>query len=242
MDLRLALTVILAACAFVSSFLVPTRGLGDRARRWLWVLRALILVCAVSIGVVGQRERAVQRHLEAGAGVVGAETRTDDHFCVSFGTNLMSDGDFGLALRDPVKLRQNSGGRLLVSYELRDASGQIIARIRDNEWFDLAEGYDRNFSDELFEVVDTEKNQAVLQIRRRGNAVAILGRFWDPGGTPLWVTSEGFVHPPPSDCLRPWFRYPSELHPGELTEDAQLPELPTFEQVQRVLDLAEASN
>jgi hypothetical protein len=114
-------------------------------------------------------------------------------------------------------------GKIMVSADIRNEQGELIAALKDNEWQlnrDLI--FDRNYSDVAVEVRDKSGN-VVLQVAnlgeityfagilrcRTGKVVAILNNK----GVPWFYLSPGTTLPQDVkiDAL---FEYPSELHLG----------------------------
>ena len=105
-------------------------------------------------------------------------------------------------------------GKAQLSVVIRDENGNVIAAIRDNEWFVAhSTALDRNFNTNTLEVKDL-KGDIVFQVQIEGEEVRIAGIFYSKEGGP--------------SALTPWlhelqgrdnslFLYPSEKHPGELT-------------------------
>lgn len=116
---------------------------------------------------------------------------------------------------------------------IRDRSGAIIAELMNNEWkVNPNNFFDRNYSKNALEVKDSS-GDVVLQLRLiedrvqfqakfydlRGNGVA-LGKVRGPNGKiggSIEIT--GTAHPNLTLHIEPIFKYPSELHLGELRNE-----------------------
>lgn len=142
----------------------------------------------------------------------------------SLGKVLMFDG-----LNDDHLKVSIRDGKLLVSTVVRDESGNLIASITDNEWKTSATlAWDRNFSDEAFEVVDL-KGRVVFQIRLNRGVAQIQGIFCSLKGDGIAVVEgpngsaqvTGFAklnQVYDQINIKPIFKYPSEKFPGELAQ------------------------
>jgi len=123
-------------------------------------------------------------------------------------------------------------GKAKIFTRIKDESGNLIAEIIRNEWkVSPAKSWDRNYSADALEVKDSGGN-VVLQVRVLHDRIQLQGAWWWNMGPPngimrFWMwnnPSEGVQitvrqktdpHPP---TIPPMFRYPSELHLGEMEE------------------------
>lgn len=111
---------------------------------------------------------------------------------------------------------------------IRDKKGSVIASIERNEWKVALppKTFDRNYSKDMLEIID-DKGEVVLQVRALKDAIQLNGIFYGENGFGMAI----YPHPqklgwmrmvmlgPDSDHqanLVPIFRYPSELHLGEI--------------------------
>lgn len=119
--------------------------------------------------------------------------------------------------------------QLKVSLNLRNKEGNIVASINRNEWMvaQNPRAFDRNYSKDMLEVID-EKGDVVLQVRVLDDVIQLNGVFYDRNGRGVAIS------PPPPDKpnyvemkmfpsnveyrsrLKKLFKYPSELHLGQL--------------------------
>lgn len=120
-------------------------------------------------------------------------------------------------------------GKLKVSTVILSSDGTLIAEIKNNEWKTAVppKSWDRNYTDDSLEVKD-DRGNIVLQVKLLENRVQMNGIFYNPDGTGVavfsgegkyddWVGMHAIdVSHPPEFCLKPMFKYPSELHLGEL--------------------------
>ncbi len=116
-------------------------------------------------------------------------------------------------------------GRLLVTAWFNDRSGNMIAKIIDNEWKINPDNYfDRNFDNNGFEVVDQNKIP-VLQVHiADGNKILIGGVFYYPE-TRLVMPFDGQsdISKKPArydmktlkEKMKPLFEYPSDKQIGK---------------------------
>jgi hypothetical protein len=131
-----------------------------------------------------------------------------------------------LGLKDcPLKVVVRDG-RLFVSTLIRNKHGDVVAEIVDNEWkvAPPPRTFDRNYTDHALEVKDAS-GDVVLQIVLRDDIAQIQGKWYsaDGAGFAMYVREDGepaLEKFPSGDQfrfakIRPMFKYPSELHPGQ---------------------------
>ncbi|MEJ8571251.1 hypothetical protein [Microbaculum marinum] len=119
-------------------------------------------------------------------------------------------------------------GRVMVSTEIFDTDGKLVAEIERNEWrAPPPRAWDRNYSVDAFEVKNDE-GQIVLQAKALHDRIQIQGEWWNEAGQGVRLVSRGpgagaeivmfrvKETPPQPPFIRPMFRYPSETHLGEL--------------------------
>ena len=118
-------------------------------------------------------------------------------------------------------------GRLMVSTQIRDQSGDLVAELIRNAWkvSPPPKTWDRNYNSDSLEVKNA-KGQIVLQVRVFPDRIRILGEWWGqdgmgvriirpPGQRSLILILDQRVHPN-EPHIEPIFEYPSEAHFGEL--------------------------
>ena len=117
-------------------------------------------------------------------------------------------------------------GRLNLSTQIREPSGELIAELIRNQWkIKPPKTWDRNYTNDALEV----KNNAghvVLQVRILTDRIQIQGEWWDlKGNGSRWVGEKngpGSILTMHSDSIpvephiEPIFEYPSETHFGKL--------------------------
>jgi hypothetical protein len=136
--------------------------------------------------------------------------------------------DFGNG--EGLTITTGDDGKIKVSTVVRDRSGELIARLEENEWSEKpANRFDRNYSDSALEIID-DWGDVVLQVRLVGNVVQLQGKFYSREGRAtgigkVWDDLEkdfvGTIEFRPSSVplalkIKPIFKYPSERHIGEL--------------------------
>lgn len=127
--------------------------------------------------------------------------------------------------------------KIEVTTTIRDSTGSIILEMIDNEWQVNRPqfAFDRNYNDSTLEVIDNMGN-IVFQIQISGNKMILNARFVKPDGQlimsfPVLEPSDrmpgisGIVNYESGNYklasqikFRPYFKYPSALHPNELME------------------------
>jgi hypothetical protein len=127
------------------------------------------------------------------------------------------------------------GRNLKLSTIIRSKDG-IVAKIKDNEWqvFPHRGKLDRNYNENALEVIeiDIDKDDAdvIFQVRLLKDRIQVQGKFYDNNGFCTIVKGKKGVsgiigvfgtnyHNPNIDLtIEPIFKYPSELHFGEMTQ------------------------
>jgi len=122
--------------------------------------------------------------------------------------------------------------RLRLSTKIRNKNGEMIAQLIGNEWKVKPEKlWGRNYSDNALEIVD-EAGDVVLQVILEEDHVQFAAKMYSSNGQGVGLGSTedpkigvvGVIEiAPPGQPLKlfiePIFKYPSELHLGELKED-----------------------
>ncbi len=120
-------------------------------------------------------------------------------------------------------------GDLKLSTEIRSKNG-LVGFIENNEWkVHPTESFDRNYNKNALEVIDKNR-EVVLQVRVLEDRIQFQGIFYDNTGLcTVIIGKEGFGgvigsfrpghYTPFSDQkIEPIFKYPSELHLGEMIQ------------------------
>jgi hypothetical protein len=122
-------------------------------------------------------------------------------------------------------------GRLSVSTVIRDHTGRVIGRIRDNQWEVYPSAWDWNYSDDALEIKNSI-GEVVFQARIVGNVLQLQGEWYTRDGTgvrlveilnrpgvgaQLQLSYENGVFPMKAQTkIRELFKYPSRDFFGEL--------------------------
>lgn len=122
------------------------------------------------------------------------------------------------------------GNRVLVSTDIFDQEGHLVARLALNEWqVNPNVSFDRNYMDDALEVMD-QGGDVVLQVRLVEDRIQLQGKFYGPDGrgvafgkgtnavgkTVGVMEMTGPNNPVLKMKISPIFRYPSNLHLGEI--------------------------
>lgn len=119
-------------------------------------------------------------------------------------------------------------GKLFVSASFFDASGKLVAEIADNEW-KVNENtlFDRNYSADRLEVLN-DRGEVVFHVQLIGMEMRLEVKTFNSNGE-SWVVYEApqggtllqRFDPGSKDIptLKRIFKYPSNLHFGEVSED-----------------------
>lgn len=80
-------------------------------------------------------------------------------------------------------------GRLMVSTQIRDQSGDVVAELTRNEWKVSAppKTWDRNYNSDSLEVKNA-KGQVVLQVTIFPDRIRVLGEWWGKDGMGARIT------------------------------------------------------
>lgn len=231
MTITLWLTIAIALFALLASYVdMFARWRDSRKKAIKATINFVVFLIAVTVTVIGYRRSTSSEHVSRAAGTVGRDASSSGAFGVSVGTNYVGASTLEAAFGIPVHLALDANFQLRISYELLDEQGNRIAYLRDNEWWGVHDPYDRNFNDEMFEIVNLNEERPILQIRRRGNRAVIQGEFRARDGRILLVDSARIrFGPDPKFRMCSWFTYPSTLHPGEVNQECRPPDLPTGE-------------
>jgi len=125
-------------------------------------------------------------------------------------------------------------GELRVSSRITDQQGNLLGQISNNEWKVAPIGFDRNYDNHALEILDAA-GDVVLQVNLVPDAVQIQGYWFVNLGPPNNVRRfymihndkvTGFIIAPRSrdvsaedlPKITPMFKYPSDLHPGEVSD------------------------
>lgn len=133
----------------------------------------------------------------------------------------------GLLFRDkegPLLSVKPADGHLLVTTRIRDASGALLAEMKDNEWKHMPQPaiFDRNYTADVLEVKD-KTGKVALQVANLGDTIDVADVFHCSNGWTYMVGPIGGVGSaielrPPGEELRydipPVCDYPSDIHFG----------------------------
>jgi hypothetical protein len=138
-------------------------------------------------------------------------------------------------LRDTDFLVESVDGEIKVSIKILNRQGNVVAEIVRNEWkvAQAPTAWDRNYNRDSLEVKDNT-GQIVLQVRVSGDCVKLQAKPFRRNGERAYIMQSNGIRRPKDyallmfkkptesdDCdpnliIQPIFRYPSELHLGEL--------------------------
>lgn len=131
---------------------------------------------------------------------------------------------------DPSQLKiERLRGKILVSTQVRDRTGRLITELIRNEWrVRPSLLWDRNYNAQSLEVRD-ESGDIVFQATALSDRIRLQGIWRGPDGRFVELAEKtdfqhvnrgflqfGFPGQTQEAPIRPMFRYPSDLHLGEL--------------------------
>jgi len=155
-------------------------------------------------------------------------------FLVNLGSNILETTigqlEEGIDLRRyisymeyeyPIQIRFKDG-KLLVSAEIKNSDGVLVAKIKDNLWVvreDVMIARDRNYNPYALEVIDSDSVPVLQVVLNPRNQIYIGGFFYSPEGRML-VTPNGLIINPSSDRISEHieriFKYPSDEYLGQM--------------------------
>jgi len=108
-------------------------------------------------------------------------------------------------------------GRVYLTTTIRNQNKNLIVEITDNHWIvssSTAVSWDKNYTDDSLEVKDGH-GRVVLQVKLMPNVVQLQTEWeWDLGTRSGGIFEDGKYDA--KNGIKPMFKYPSELHWGEL--------------------------
>lgn len=138
-------------------------------------------------------------------------------FDLSRYVNLVGfDYPFHVALKDQ---------RFLVSVDVKNANGETVAKIVDNQWSvnnNNVIAYDRNYNSYAFEAIDSDLVPVIQVVFKPQNRMYLGGFFYSPNWTVLLLPNNTSVINPSltdlNESLPRIFKYPSEENLGKMVE------------------------
>lgn len=209
--------------------------------RWLNVLVVLLITIVAVIQTVAatreSREKEAQRFvgkLESPTShIFFARKRPPQLEFGDSGAIFIYEGPEGASLfsifEDNSLTIWTETSQIKISTILKNRKGEVIAQLQANEWIIKKEkAFDRNFTADALEVID-ETGDVVLQVRVKEDRIQFQGKFYDstgrgvafgkvcgPQGVGGGIEFTRPDHPQLKLKIEPIFKYPSELHLGEL--------------------------
>jgi hypothetical protein len=187
---------------------------------------ALVAVVSLSIGAASLYWYFQDKHRNATSGVISSSTESQA-LSISVGSAefrmLSKDGVVFAEGDDSLLSIHLRNGKLLVTTQIRDANGNLIAEMKDNEWKHEPQPaiFDRNYTQDALEIRD-RTGRVVLQVADLGNTIDVAAVFHCKNGSTYLVGplagGSGIELRPPGQALTNEIPnicdYPSELHFG----------------------------
>jgi len=191
-----------------------------------WLAFALSAV-SVAIAILGTWWYLRDKKMNATSGVISAPTEQSP-MAVSIGSaEFVMLSKSGVVFAEgavPLLSIRLVGGRLLVTAQISDERGGLIAEMKDNEWKHQPQPaiFDRNCTRDVLEIKD-KAGKVALQVANLGSTVAVAAVFHCKNG---WTYMAGPIggegsaielrHPgePLQSEIPPICDYPSDLHFG----------------------------
>jgi hypothetical protein len=123
----------------------------------------------------------------------------------------------------------SENGKVKVTVTIRDKTGRVVAELIKNAWkVNPQNSWDRNYTDDALEVRDPS-GDVVLQVKALPDRIQLQAKFYDSSGRGFgfgkvlgpdgWGGGLEFTGPANPQLrlkITPMFKYPSDLHLGEL--------------------------
>lgn len=195
--------------------------------KWVALALALVSVIALVLTVFGLYWESRARKLATSSGVLSSPVQ-ESTISVSVGSAefvmLSRDGVVFDDGKSPLLSIRLVKQRLLVTTQIRDENGNVIAEMKDNEW-KHQQGpaiFDRNYTEDVLEIRD-KSGTVALQVANLGRTIAVAAIFhcsngWTYEAGPLGGGGSGIELRPPGHPLTSSIPaicdYPSDLHFG----------------------------
>jgi hypothetical protein len=115
-------------------------------------------------------------------------------------------------------------GKLVVSAEIKNTNGDVVAKIVDNQWsvnFNPIVTYDRNYNSYAFEVIDSDRVPILQVVLKPENNIFIGGVFHGENGTIVaQLNGTTLYNYEDYKYAQTIFRYPSESNLGKLVPNS----------------------
>jgi hypothetical protein len=212
---------------YISSHGQIQKSIGQKTRNFLrnqWL--ALVAIASLALGIPALYWHFQDKNRSATSGVLSSSILSGV-MSISVGSAefrmLSKDGTVFDEGGDPLLSIHLRNAKLLVSTRVRDANGNLIAEMEDNQWKHESQPaiFDRNYTKDTLEIRD-RTGKVVLQVADLGNTIEVAAVFnckngWTYLVGPLAGGSGVELRPPgkpltseiPAIC-----DYPSDLHFG----------------------------
>jgi len=236
-------TLVLAGIALIA-IAKDWKDFGQVTRWFLLTLTIASAILSLALTHATQKAADAESRQRAQAGVIApapaaASTTTEFKFPrLEIGTSgsiLEYRGPvekpiFRIFEEDHIAIVRESG-EVKVSALIRDRNGRIVAELIKNEWrVNPSRAWDRNYNGDSLEVKD-DQGDIVLQVQALPDRVQFQAKLYDAQGNGVaFGNSPDPAHPggimerttPDHQVLTlvipPRFKYPSELHLGQLSQ------------------------
>lgn len=163
-----------------------------------WSLVGLILgivgVLGTVVSIVAYKAYLKDKSTIPTSGKIDAPRPAEKRILAIGSARFIVDSADGVLIRedeDPLITVHKFNDKLFVSAIIRNAKGEIVARLDDNEWqLNRKNYYDRNFSQKAIEVID-HSGDVVLQVVDLGDVIHLAGVFHRKDGSPFALIPVG---------------------------------------------------
>jgi len=230
---------------------------GEKPRKWIVVLLCILVVVGAGRDLYQEIEVSRKQAQQTMVGTLDRKTLIQEENGARFVSVRI--GDSGTYVNHLLNPRQDKaqffqgvtslswipvwfrieGDRALVTADIFDEDGKIIAKLVDNEWQVMPPPatLDRNYTKTALEVIDAS-DEVVLQVIVHKDHMQFQCKLHDPKGTPVFIGAAPTENPPfepdhpawnqtsaiawgpraVDHHIKRYFRYPSKLHFGERTD------------------------
>jgi len=195
--------------------------------KWVALALGVVSIVALVLTAVGLYWAYGARKSTVTSGVLSSPPQ-ESAMSISVGSAefvmLSTDGVVFDDGKNPLLSIRHADGRLLVTVEIRDEHGDLIAEMKDNEWRHQQAPaiFDRNYTQDALEIRD-KSGRVALQVADLGSTISVAAVFHCPNGWtymagPIGGGGSGIELRPPGQSLTLSIPaicdYPSDLHLG----------------------------
>jgi hypothetical protein len=208
-------------------------------RQWVETIVGAVGFVAAIVGICGYLLQRADDRLNATSGTLSPSSLRTPEYLSFGGIKFHELNPDGIAIKDgnePILTVQTRPFRsvaclwmwkcqrqMVVSAKVKDLKGEPIIELTNNEWSHQPRPaiFDRNYTDNILEVRNSETGRVFLQVVDLGETVYVAGTFICSHTLWTYTLSPGVlleVRPPGAEIshvIQPICEYPSDLHLGQ---------------------------